>query len=81
MTVVPNPSYFSLFPRLKITLKDLDFDTLVVIESEPQAVLNTLTEHDFHDAFKNVRNAGNVAYYLKGTTSRVMVAIRPKVNF
>jgi hypothetical protein len=27
-----------------------------VIEAESQAVLNALTEHDFHDAFKNGRS-------------------------
>jgi hypothetical protein len=44
------------------------------MEAESQAVLNSLTEHDFQDAFKNDRSAGNGAYALKGTTSRVMVA-------
>jgi hypothetical protein len=28
------------------------FDTFEVIEAESQAVLNTLTEHDFQDVFK-----------------------------
>jgi hypothetical protein len=53
MTVVPHPSYFSVFPRLKIKLKGCHFDTTEVTEAESQAVLNTLTEHDFQDAFKN----------------------------
>jgi hypothetical protein len=44
-------------------------------------VLNTLTEHYFQDAFKNGRNAGNGAYTWKGTTSRMMVASRPKLMF
>jgi hypothetical protein len=48
---------------------------------ESQAVLNTLTEHDFQDAFKNGRSAGNGAYARKGTSSRVMVASRPKISF
>jgi hypothetical protein len=51
--------------------------TTEVIESESQAVLNILTEHDFQDAFKDGGSAGNGAYALKGTTSRVMVASRP----
>jgi hypothetical protein len=46
-----------------------------------QAVLNSLTEHDFQDAFKNCRSSGNGKYTRKGTTSRVMVVSRPKVNF
>jgi hypothetical protein len=61
MTVVLHPPYFSLFPRLKIKLKGRHFDTIEVIEAESQAVLNTLTEHDFRDACKNGRSAGNGA--------------------
>jgi hypothetical protein len=52
-----------------------------MIEAKSQAVLNILTEHDFQDTFQNGRSAGNGAYARKGTTSRVMVAIRPKVSF
>jgi hypothetical protein len=60
MTVVPHPSYlpdlapcnFSLFPQLKIKLKGRRFDITEVIEAEMEVVLNTLTEHDFQDAFK-----------------------------
>jgi hypothetical protein len=37
---------------LKIKLNDCRFDTTEVIEAELQAVLNTLTEYDFQDAFK-----------------------------
>jgi hypothetical protein len=37
---------------LKIKLKGHCFDTIEVIEAELQAVLNTLTEHVFQDAFK-----------------------------
>jgi hypothetical protein len=36
---------------LKIKLKGRHFDTIEVIEAESQAVLNTLTEHDFQDEF------------------------------
>jgi hypothetical protein len=36
---------------LKIKLKGRHFDTTEMIEAESQAVLNTLTEHDFQDAF------------------------------
>jgi hypothetical protein len=41
-----------LFPRLKIKLKGRSFDTFEVIEAESEAVMNTLIELDFHDAFK-----------------------------
>jgi hypothetical protein len=43
--------HFSLFPRLKIRLKGRHFDTNEVIEANLRAVLNTLTEHDFQNAF------------------------------
>jgi hypothetical protein len=52
MTVIHHSPYFSLFPQLKIKLKARHFDTTEVIEAELQAVLNTLTEHDFQDAFE-----------------------------
>jgi hypothetical protein len=52
MTVVPHPHYFSRFPRLKIKLKNRHFDATDVLEAEPQAGLNTLTENDFQEAFK-----------------------------
>jgi hypothetical protein len=79
--VVPHPLYFSLFPRLKIKLKGRHFDTVELMEAESQAALNTLTEHDFQDAFKIGRSAGNGACARKGTTWRVMVASRPKDSF
>jgi hypothetical protein len=48
-------------------------------------VLDILTkrdpEHDFQDAFKNCRSAGNSAYEKKGTTSKVMVASWLKISF
>jgi hypothetical protein len=37
---------------LKIKLKGSNFDTVEVIKSELQAMLNTLTEHNFQDTFK-----------------------------
>jgi hypothetical protein len=37
---------------LKIKLKGHHFDTIEVIKEELQAVLNTLTEHKFQNAFK-----------------------------
>jgi hypothetical protein len=46
-----HPSF--LFPRLKIKLKGRHFYTIAVIVTESQALLNTLTEHDFQDEFKN----------------------------
>jgi hypothetical protein len=43
-------------------LKWRHFATIEVIDADFLAVLNTFTEHDFHDAFKNYRSAGNGAY-------------------
>jgi hypothetical protein len=40
-----------LFTRSKIKLKCRHFDTIEVIETESQAILNILVEHDFQDAF------------------------------
>jgi hypothetical protein len=51
MAVVCHPPYFSLFPGLKIIPTDRHFYTTEVIEAASQAVLNTLTEHDFQNAF------------------------------
>jgi hypothetical protein len=66
---------------LKIKLKGHHFDTTEVTEAELQVVLNTLTEQDLQDAFKNGRSTGNGAYVPKGNTWRVMEASRPKVRF
>jgi hypothetical protein len=40
-----------LFPRLNMKLKSHHVDKFEVMEAELQAVLNSLTEHDFQDAF------------------------------
>jgi hypothetical protein len=66
---------------LKIKLKGHHFNTVEVMEAELQAVLNTLTEHGYHDAFRNGRRGGNSAYARKGTASKVTVGSRPKVSF
>jgi transposase len=62
ISIIPHPPYSPdftpatfLFPRLKIKLNGRRFDTTEVIEAESQAVLNTLTEHVFQDAFKKWR--------------------------
>jgi hypothetical protein len=48
-----------LFPRLKIKLKGRRFDTTEVVEAEPHAVLNTLTEHGFKLWERCIRAEGN----------------------
>jgi histone-lysine N-methyltransferase SETMAR len=74
MTVIPHPPYspdlatsdFSLFPHLKVKLKGRHFDTVEVIETESQAVLNTVTEHDFQDVFQKCQKRWNGAYSRRG---------------
>jgi hypothetical protein len=69
--------------RFDILCKALSrqFYILKVIEAESQAVLNTFIENDFQDTFKRWQKPGNGAYERKGTTSRVIMASRPKVSF
>jgi hypothetical protein len=55
-------------------LKGCHFDTIEMMEAGSEAVLNTLAERDFQDAFKNGRSNGNSAYTRKGTTLNAMVA-------
>jgi hypothetical protein len=47
---------------LKIKLKGCYFEIIEVIEAESQAVLNTLNEHGFQDAFQNASGAGKAEY-------------------
>jgi hypothetical protein len=51
MTVITMHPTF-LFPPIKTKLKGHHFDTTEVIEAESKALLNSLTEHDFPEAFK-----------------------------
>jgi hypothetical protein len=57
------------------------FDTNEVIEEESQAVLNTLTEHKFQDAFRKMAKSWERYILAKGPTLRAMVANNAKVNF
>jgi hypothetical protein len=52
-----------------------------MIEADSQAVLNILTEHYFLDALINEKNAGNLAYKRKGTTSRALFSSSLEINF
>jgi hypothetical protein len=82
MAVVPYSSYFVLIPRLKIKLKGRHFDTTEVIEAESQAVLNTPTKHTTSRVHLKMAEAlGTVHRCGRGSSSRVMVASRPKVRF
>jgi hypothetical protein len=55
-----HPPYFFVFPRFKTKLKGRHFETAEVMEAEAQAVLNSLTGHNFQDAFKNDRSTETV---------------------
>jgi histone-lysine N-methyltransferase SETMAR len=60
MVIVPHPPYspdlvpcdFSLFPKLKIKLKERRFESVSDIQRESQAVLDSIKTNDFHDAFQ-----------------------------
>jgi hypothetical protein len=41
-----------LFPKLKMILKGRRFETVSNIQREPQAVLYSVKENDFHGAFE-----------------------------
>jgi hypothetical protein len=79
MTVVLHPPYspdlapcnISLLPQLKIKLKGHHFDTAEVIKAEPQAVLKTVTDHDFQHALKKLSEVLGIVHmhrmdYFKG---------------
>jgi hypothetical protein len=69
-----------LFPQLKIKLKGHHFDTIVMIEAKSQAVLNTLEEHDFQDAFKKIAEAlGTVHTHERGLLQGQWWPIGPKL--
>jgi hypothetical protein len=57
------------------------FDTIEVNEAKSQAMLITLTEHNFQEAFKNGRSIVSGPYVWKWTTWKVKVVTRPKVSF
>jgi hypothetical protein len=46
------PCDFFLFPKIKLKLKGLWFDTTEEIQAESQRVLDTLIEKDFQEAFQ-----------------------------
>jgi hypothetical protein len=66
---------------VKVKLKGRHFDTVEVTKADSQAVLNSLTEHGIQDAFKYWQKRWERAYSPKRTSSRAMVASRPKVSF
>jgi hypothetical protein len=64
MTFIPHtpycltwPTVTFLFSQVKIKLKGCHFGTMEVIQVELQAVLNTLAEQDFQEAFKKKAEA------------------------
>jgi hypothetical protein len=78
-TVVPHLLYFSVFPT-KIKLRGRHVDTIEVIETESQAVLNTHRRR-LPGCIKNGRSAGKDAYVRKMTTLSVMVSSRQGASF
>jgi hypothetical protein len=78
MTVVSNPPYLPDLVSCNFCVSPIEDKTE---RRESLSVLNTLTEHDFQDAFKNGRSAGNGACTQKGTYLRMMMVSRPKISF
>jgi hypothetical protein len=60
MVIVPHSPYspdlapcdFALFPGLKMKLKGGRFETVSAIQREPQTILDSIKENDFHGAFE-----------------------------
>jgi hypothetical protein len=74
MTVVFHAPYFSLFTRLK----GRSFDTIGVMQAESQAMLNTHTEYDLQDAFKNWQKLSELC--IGSERDYFIEASRPKVS-
>jgi hypothetical protein len=76
------PTLFS-FLGLNIKLRGSHFDTTEGIEAESKAVLNTLREHDFQDAFKKWQKSWErfIRAEEDWTARRVMMASRTRVSF
>jgi hypothetical protein len=55
-------------PTLNIKLKGRHFDTAEAMEAEPQAVLNSLTDHDSQDAFEKWQRCWEWCIHAEGTT-------------
>jgi hypothetical protein len=68
----PHLPYFSLVSRCRHN---------EVSEPDSQAVLNTLTEHDFRDEFKKCQRRWKRCIHAEGIISRVMIAKTPRVSF
>jgi hypothetical protein len=75
MVIVPHPPYlldlapcdYALFPKLKMKLKGRSFETVCDIWRESQAVIDSITENDFHSASEAWKNDGITVYILKET--------------
>jgi hypothetical protein len=81
MTASPTLTTF-LFLQLKMKLKGRHFYTVEAMEAESQAVLDTLTDHNLQDTFKNCQKRWERCIRAeRDTASRVMVASRPKISF
>jgi hypothetical protein len=76
IVVIPNPPYspdlapgdFALFPKFKIKLKGWCFETMSDIQRELQAILNSITENDFHSAFEVWKKWWNCCIHSKGNS-------------
>jgi hypothetical protein len=66
---------------MKIKLKGRHFDNIKMINAASQAVLNTLTEHDFKDKLKNLNSVAQVCKRTIILTERPQLVSEISANF
>jgi hypothetical protein len=80
MIIIPHPPYlldFALFPKLKMKLKGLNFETMSDIQKESQAVLDSIEENYFHGAFEAWKTLWDCCIhsqedYFEGDTAKIV---------
>jgi hypothetical protein len=68
MVIIPHPPYlpilgpcdFALFPKLKMKLKGRRFETVSNIQTDSQAVLDSIKENDFRVLLKRGKKMGSL---------------------
>jgi hypothetical protein len=81
MVIIPHPPYLldldpcdlAFFPKLKMKLKG-HFETVSHIQREPQVVLDSIKENDFHSNLKHGKNYGITVYVPKEAILKVIAA-------
>jgi hypothetical protein len=74
MAVITHPPYspdlapcdFFLFPKMKLKLKERQFDTIEEIQADSQTVLDTVTEKEFQEVFQKWRRCWDWGLHVGG---------------